>query len=163
MRRRWLPHPLLTLALTAFWVFLVNRPSVGVVALGLVLGILIPLYTTRFWPSPPSLKSYPKAVAYVLLVLWDILVANIQVARLILFKRNAELRPRFFAVPLDITTPEAVATLAGTITMTPGTVTADISADGRALLIHGLDIDDEASTIADIKTRYEARLKEIFA
>ena len=53
--------------------------------------------------------------------------------------------------------------LAGIVTMTPGTVSADLSDDRRTLLVHGLAIDDEAALIRSIKTRYEAPLKEIFA
>ena len=52
--------------------------------------------------------------------------------------------------------------LAGTITMTPGTLTADISACGRALLVHCLDTDDPDAVRDEIKQRYERRLKEIF-
>ena len=61
------------------------------------------------------------------------------------------------------TSPEAVALLAGTITMTPGTVTADVSADGKALLVHCLHAPDPEGVAAEIKDRYESRLKEIFA
>jgi multicomponent K+:H+ antiporter subunit E len=160
---RWLPHPVQTLILTGFWIFLVNDFSLGVLTLGLILGIVVPLYTTRFWARPPRLASLPKATAYFFLVLWDIVVANVQVAYWILFWRNDQLQPRFFTVPLDIRTPEAIATLAGTITMTPGTLSSDLSADGRALLIHGLHVPDVADAVATIKSRYEARLLEIFA
>lgn len=159
----WLPHPLLTLVLTGFWLLLLNDFSMGGLVLGLGLGILIPLYTTNFWPQPPHIKSYPKALAYTILVMWDIVVANVQVAYWILFWSNDQLQPRFFTVPLELKTPEAIATLAGTITLTPGTVSSDLSADGRSLLVHGLHVPDEAATIQTIKTRYEARLLEIFA
>jgi multicomponent K+:H+ antiporter subunit E len=160
---RWLPHPLLTLVLTGFWLLLLNDFSMGGLVLGLGLGILIPLYTTNFWPEPPRVKSYPRAFGYFFLVLGDIVVANVQVAYWILFWRNDQLQPRFFTVPLEIRTPEAIATLAGTITMTPGTVSSDLSADGRALLVHGLHVPDVDETVRTIKTRYEARLLEIFA
>lgn len=159
----WLPHPLLTLVLTGFWLLLLNDFSMGGLVLGLGLGVLIPLYTTKFWPHPPHIASYPKAFTYFLLVLGDIIVANVQVAYWILFWRNERLQPRFFTVPLDVRVPEAIATLAGTITMTPGTVSADLSADGRALLVHGLHVPDEEEMIQSIKRRYEARLQEIFA
>ena len=162
MSQQWLPHPLLTLLLTAFWLVLLNDLSMGGIALGLIIGILIPLYTTNFWPTPPSVKSYPKAIAYTFLVLGDIIVANFQVAYWILLWKVSDLKPRFITIPLDIRTPEAIATLAGTITLTPGTVSADLSADGRALLVHGLHVPDEAEAIAAIKDRYETRLKEIF-
>jgi multicomponent K+:H+ antiporter subunit E len=160
---RWLPHPLLTLVLTGFWLLLLNDFSMGGLVLGLGLGILIPLYTTNFWPTPPRVKSYPRAFVYFFLVLGDIVVANVQVAYWILFWRNDQLQPRFFTVPLEVRTPEAIATLAGTITMTPGTVSSDLSADGRALLVHGLHVPDVDDAVRTIKTRYEARLLEIFA
>jgi len=65
-------------------------------------------------------------------------------------------------IPLDLRSPEAITVLAGTITMTPGTVSADLSADGRALLVHCLDADHPDAVRDEIKTRYERRLKEIF-
>jgi multicomponent K+:H+ antiporter subunit E len=66
-------------------------------------------------------------------------------------------------VPLDLRSPEGISVLAGTITMTPGTVTADVSPDGSALLVHCLDIAEESELVAGIKTRYERRLRRIFA
>jgi multicomponent K+:H+ antiporter subunit E len=84
------------------------------------------------------------------------------VAMIILFKRNENLASRWITVPLDLRTPEAITVLAGTITMTPGTVSSDLAEDGRSLLVHCLDAPDPEATIADIKSRYERRLKEIF-
>lgn len=159
---RYLPHPLMALILTLFWMILLNDFSVGGFVLGAILGIGITLLTARLWPGAPRIRSYPKVTAYLLLVLWDIVVANVQVAALILFRRNADLKPAFISIPLDIRTPEAITLLAGTITMTPGTVSCDLASDGRSLLVHGLHIEDVPAAIADIKQRYEARLKEIF-
>ena len=84
------------------------------------------------------------------------------VARLILGPRAA-LRPGFVRVPVDLREPYAVFTLACIITLTPGTVSSSISEDRRWLLVHALDVDDEAALIADIRQRYELPLKEIFA
>ena len=83
-------------------------------------------------------------------------------ARIVLFMPKAELRPCWLAVPLDIQAPEAIAVLMGTITLTPGTVSCDLAEDGSALLVHALHCPDPAATVDEIKTRYEARLKEIF-
>ena len=52
--------------------------------------------------------------------------------------------------------------LAGTISLTPGTVSSDISSDGRALLVHALDVADPAAEVARIKQRYETRLMKVF-
>jgi multicomponent K+:H+ antiporter subunit E len=144
------------------WVLLANGPSAGSVVVGLVLGIVLPLLTRPFWPDRPVVRAPATVVEYALVVLWDICVANVQVAYLILFKRPEELRSRFLVVPLDTLVPEAIVTLAGTITMTPGTVSCDVSADGRALLVHALDAPDPEEAVATIKRRYERRLLEIF-
>lgn len=159
---RLLPHPLLTLLLALVWVLLANGPSVASLAMGLVLGTVLPLLTRPFWPDRPIVRSPRMVLEYGLIVLWDICVANVQVAYLILFRRPEELRSRFVVVPLETRVPEAIVTLAGTITMTPGTVSCDVSADGRALLVHGLDVADPEELVASIKQRYERRLLEIF-
>lgn len=162
MLARLLPHPLLTLLLTAVWILLANGPSGGSLVMGLVLGIVLPLLTRPFWPDRPVIRAPWTVIEYALVVLWDICVANVQVAYLILFRKPADLHSRFVVVPLDTRVPEAIVTLAGTITMTPGTVSCDVSADGRALLVHALDAPDPEALVATIKERYERRLMEIF-
>lgn len=159
---RILPHPGLTLVITGVWLLLVNAFSLGALVLGLVIGVLVPLFTGPYWPGRPKVRHPLKIVAYLAIVIWDIVVSNVQVAYLVLFRRGESLRSRFVTVPLELTTPEAITVLAGTITMTPGTVSADLSACGRALLVHCLETDDPEGTVAQIKSRYERRLKEIF-
>jgi multicomponent K+:H+ antiporter subunit E len=160
--RRFLPHPRLSLFVTLIWVILVNEISAGAIVMGLALGVLMPILTGPFWPDPPRLRRPLKILEYIGIVVWDIAVANIQVARVILFVPNAQVRSVYVTVPLALRTPEAITVLACTITMTPGTVSAELSADGRALLVHGLDVPDPEGLVAGIKTRYEARLLEIF-
>ena len=162
MTRRFLPHPRLSLFVMLIWVILVNEISAGAIVMGLALGVLMPIVTGPFWPDAPRLRRPMKVLEYIGIVVWDIAVANLQVARLILFVPNAQLRSDYVTVPLALTTPEAITVLAGTITMTPGTVSVELSADGRALLVHGLDVPDPEGLVGDIKSRYEARLLEIF-
>ncbi len=162
MFARLLPHPLLTLTVAAVWVMLANDISVGGVLMGLILGVIVPQITTTFWPQRPRVRRPLKIAEYALVVLWDIVVANVKVAYVVVFKSNRQLRSHFITIPLEIYSPEAITALAGTITMTPGTVTADLSADGRSLLVHCLDTGDPEGEVVGIKQRYEARLKEIF-
>ena len=162
MMRRWLPHPRLSVFVALIWLALVNEISVGAVVMALVLGVLMPILTAPFWPDAPRLRRPLMLLEYAGVVVWDIVLANLQVARLILRVPNDQLRSRYVTVPLALTTPEAITVLAGTITMTPGTLSAELSADGRALLVHGLDVPDADALVAEIKTRYEARLLEIF-
>jgi len=162
MRARILPHPVLSLVLAAVWVLLVNDFSAGSITLGILIGVAVPRLLSAYWPNRPKLRNPRMMAEYALIVLWDIVVSNVQVAYLVLFRRGRSLRSKFVVVPLDLTTPEAITALAGTITMTPGTVSADLSADGKSLLIHCLDTDDPEEAVARIKERYERRLKEIF-
>jgi multicomponent K+:H+ antiporter subunit E len=160
---RWLlPHPFLTLLLTAVWILLQNKFSAGMLVFGLILGVVIPILTARWWTDRPHGIRPLRTLAYVLLVIWDIVIANIQVAWIILTKSNASMSPAWVVVPLDLKEPEAITILMGTITLTPGTVSADLSDNGRYLLVHALDTSDPDAVRDEIKARYERRLKEIF-
>lgn len=159
---RLLPHPLLSLALAMVWLALVNTVTLGNVILGLLFGWAIPLLTAAYWPDRPSLRKPWLFIGYFLLVLWDIVVANVQVALIILFKRRDNIRSEWVRVPLDLTSPEAITMLAGTITMTPGTVSATLSADAGCILVHCLHTDDPDEVRDTIKSRYERRLLEMF-
>lgn len=160
--RRIFPHPQLTILLTLVWLFLANAPSLNSLVFGLILGIIIPFVTQPYWPDRPKLRNWPMVIEYMLVVLWDIIVANVTVAKIILFKRDADRQPNWVCIPLELRTPEAITVLAGTITMTPGTVSCDLSAQGHNLLVHCLDNSDPDAVRDQIKQRYERRLKEIF-
>ncbi|MFN3293043.1 MAG: Na+/H+ antiporter subunit E [Gemmobacter sp.] len=162
MLRKLFPHPWLTLTLTAVWLALMNDLSPGHAVFGLILGTIIPVLTAAYWPDRPRLRSPRMVAEYILIVLWDIVKSNFIVARIVLFMPLSRLQPAWITVPLDLRSPEAITVLAGTITMTPGTVSSDLSACGRAILVHCLHAPDPAGVVTDIKTRYEARLKEIF-
>jgi multicomponent K+:H+ antiporter subunit E len=86
---------------------------------------------------------------------------RVEVARRILGPETA-IRSRFVWLPLTITDPHGIVALAGIITMTPGTLSSELTDDRRHLLIHVLDVDDEAALIAGIKARYEAPLLRVF-
>ncbi|MFN3969888.1 MAG: Na+/H+ antiporter subunit E [Gemmobacter sp.] len=162
MLGRLFPHPYLTALLVVTWLLLVNGWSLGNLVLAIILGTVIPLLTAPYWPNAPKMRNIPAMIEYILVVLWDIVVSNVIVARIVLFMPNDKLRPGWIAVPLDLTSPEAITVLAGTVTMTPGTVSSDMSACGRVLLVHCLHAPDPDATRDGIKNRYEARLKRIF-
>lgn len=167
-RSRLLPSPLLTLALAVFWLLLNNTVDPAHVLLGLLLGWALPLATRALcgaegqprgrgwrWPALRSLLSLAAVVAV------DVIRSNIEVSVLILGPKR-RIRSRFIEVPVSLDDPVAVAVLAGIVTMTPGTLSAGISADRRVLTIHCLHAPDPAAVIESITTRYERPLAEIF-
>lgn len=162
MLRKLFPHPGLTVLLIAVWLLMLNSLSIGGLVVAVLLGTVIPIFSAPFWPGRPPLHFGWPILEYLLVVISDIVVANFHVARIILFRRNRDLRSRWLVIPLELRSAEAITMLAGTISLTPGTVSSDVSADGRFLLVHALDVIDEAAEIARIKQRYEARLQRIF-
>ncbi|MDA3887903.1 MAG: Na+/H+ antiporter subunit E [Allgaiera sp.] len=159
---RLVPHPILTLLLTLVWMMLMNSISAGAVAFGLFLGLVVPFLTQSYWPDRPRIHRPLKIVAYILLVLYDIVMANVTVARIVLFVPRAKLQPAWIVIPLELRSPEAITVLAGSITLTPGTLTAEVSSDAHAILVHCLHAPDPDAVRDEIKHRYERRLLEIF-
>ncbi len=154
-------HVAAALALLCVWLALNQSVSPGHVALGLVIGLAVPLVTRRIAPYPPVRIRRPGLVLRLgLRVLVDIVVASFALARLTLGP-EARVRSQFVWVPLQLRTPQGIATLATIVSLTPGTVSAVVSEDRRHLLVHVFDLDDEAALVATIRERYERPLREI--
>jgi len=158
---RLLPHPLLTPTLAAVWLLLNNTIEPGHILLGLLLGWMIPILTIRFWPDTVRIHRPFVLLHYIAVLLFDIVIANFTVARLILGNPD-RLKPAFAKLPLDLTSDLAISVLANSITLTPGTLSARLSEDRKFLLVHALNETDPKAMIAAIKKRYERPLKEIF-
>lgn len=161
MLRRLFPHPFLSLALWIIWLLLNNTIAFGHVLLGALLAIFIPWFTAAFWQEKVMVRRPWLLTKFVCVVIYEILVANVIVAKLILTRQD-KLQPGFLQVPLELTSPLAISLLANTISLTPGTVTCDLSEDQKTLLIHALHIEDAEKTVAEIKNQFEKPLKEIF-
>ncbi len=159
--RPFWPAPLMSAVLFVVWPVLNQSWSLGQLLLGLLLAWSIPWLIEPLRDERARLRRPGSIVRLGFIVLKDIITSNIDVAKLILGREEA-IRPAFFWVPLSITDPHGIVALAGIITMTPGTLSADLSEDRRHLLVHALNVDDEAALIATIKARYEAPLMEIF-
>jgi multicomponent K+:H+ antiporter subunit E len=160
--RRLLPHPLLSVLLMLVWLLLVNSYAPGQFILGITWGILIPRVTDIFWTEQTSINRPASIVKLCAAVISDIIAANVVVARRILGPVN-RLRPAFVEYPLELNDPVAVTLLAGIISLTPGTVSANLNPDRTVMLIHCLHLDDEEELVQRIRQRYEIPLKEIFA
>ena len=169
---RWLPTPYRSVLLFIVWLLLNQSVEAVHLFFGALLSILIPLLTLSFRDPQPLIERPLLALRYILRVFGDIITANAQVAVLILGPTK-RLNPAFVKVPLDLSHELPITILASTVSMTPGTVSAEVypSAESLAegepmpqrwLLIHVLNLSDEAELIASIKQRYEAPLKEIF-
>lgn len=161
LRQRWLPRPILTLLLFTTWLLLNNSVAPGHLVLALVLAVLIPIASEPLQTQQAKVVYPLKLVKYFMVLIWDIVVANLRVAKLILGPTRA-LQPGFIALPLELAGDLPITLLASTISLTPGTLSAELSEDRQWLYIHALDVVDEQALITEIKARYEQPLREIF-
>ena len=157
---RFLPSPLLSLTIAIIWLLL-NGVYIGHILLALILAVSLPLLLARIEPDRPIIAAPMTIARLSLMVFYDIVKANIEVAILILGPQN-KIQSGFIWIPLDIQSSYGIASLAGIITMTPGTLSADVTEDRRWLLVHCLHVVDKQAAINDIKQRYEGPLREIF-
>lgn len=160
-RFRFLPSPMHSLLLFVVWLLLNNTVAPGHLVLGGFLALLIPLLTSGMQDPQPKFRKPLTTIRYVLMVIGDIVVANFEVAMLVLGSTK-KLNPAFVAVPMDITYELPITILASTVSLTPGTVSAEISEDKKWLYVHVLNLTDQDALIAQIKQRYERPLMEIF-
>lgn len=162
MMRRIFPRPMLSVVLFLFWAVLNNVSSLGMLLLGGLLALVLPLIVMPFWPDAPRLARPGLALRFATLVMADIVTANWIVARLIVGPTR-HLNPAFVDVPLDLRDPFVATILGSIVALTPGTVSVDINRELWVLRIHALNVPDPDELVRQIKQRYEAPIKEIFA
>jgi len=159
---RLLPHPVVSCVIAAVWLALNSSVAALHLITAAALGVALPLALGHLLDDPVHLHRPGTAVRLALVVVRDIVVANLAVARRVLGP-TGRLRPGFVTVPLDATThPDAAALLAAIIALTPGTVAADVDDARTRILVHVLDLDDPDALVAEIKRRYERPLNEVF-
>lgn len=154
------PHPLVSVIVGLSWLMLQHSASFGNVLLAVILGLAIPKMMQRFVVRTPNL-DWGEAFKLFFVVLWDIIVSNIKVAKLVLGS-SKNLKPKWYRVPLETNHNQVNSLLAMIITTTPGTVSAGIDLDRGDILVHSLNTDDTQADIDDIKQRYEQPLIRIF-
>ena len=159
-RARWLPHPWLAALLAGAWLLLQHSLAPVHLLSASLIGLVLPHLLDGFLPAPARIRVAP-ALRLTAVVLWDIVMSNLVVARLVLGPMR-RLHPAWITVPLTLTHPTAVALLASIITNTPGTVSCAVDEAKRVILVHALDCTDTDQMAIDIKTRYEVPLLAIF-
>jgi multicomponent K+:H+ antiporter subunit E len=160
--KRWLPFPLVSLALLATWLLLNQTLAAGHAILGAVIALGGGL-ALALLQAPGSMVRRPAAIAALAwLVLVDIVRSNIAVARIVINPGQRRQTSGFLDIPLELRNPAGLAALACIITSTPGTAWARYDSAQGVLTIHILDLVDEDAWIRTVKDRYERRLLEIF-
>jgi len=157
---RWFSHPWLSVLLAVSWLLLQHTLAPVHLISAVLIGLVVPRLLHGFLPIMAPVRLLP-ALRLLAVVLWDIVLSNFVVARLVLGPMSRP-RPAWVTVPLALTHPTAISLLASIITTTPGTVSCTIDEQRRHILVHALDCSDPAQMAADIKARYEGPLLAIY-
>lgn len=160
-QRRWLAHPFISAILAAGWLMLQESLALPQLITAAVLALAIPRLIAGFLGPRVIVGSWVTVLRFIPIVLWDIIVSNVAVAKLVL-STSRRPEPAWVRVPLDLRNPNGIALMASVITMTPGTVSCIIDEAEYVILVHALDCSDPVAMARDIKARYERPLMEIF-
>ena len=156
---------ILATILFAFWLILSGRFDIGHVTAGLFCACLITLLTARWLGQPPaSLEARPSVdgiswVSFFLYLPWlgaQIVLANLHVARVVL-SPNLPVNPSLVRTPVNKSNTYARLLLANSITLTPGTVSLDLTE--QEIVVHALT----STTAASVQTgEMHRRVERIF-
>lgn len=159
---RIFPHPILAVALVVMWLLL-NGLSVGHLVLGTAIALIAGQAMAALDPVRPRIRSWGALVKLFLIVMVDIVISNVQVARIILVGRRFGLpRAGFVEIDLELRNPTGLAILGVIVTATPGTTWMDYDAARGRLLLHVFNLVDEETWRDTVNNRYGGLLKEIF-
>ena len=161
--RRLLPHPWLALSLLLTWLLLVQSLAPGSILLGSLFAIVGSWALASLAPQRAHLRRLAVVPGLLRDVLVEVVRSNNAVAQIILRPATGRTRRAGFVhVPLDMRDPYGLAALACILTATPGTVWVEYDSVDGVMLLHVLDLIDEAEWIAIVKEKWERRLMEIF-
>lgn len=140
--------------------FLKNEYSGNTFIIGYILGLLILIVFHHFFNERFYLLRVYAVMKLVLLFFRELLLSNIAVLKVIL-KPRLTITPGIFALETKLTKDWEITTLANLITLTPGTLVVNVSADNKTLYIHAMDLADKQEAIDNIKNTFEKAIMEV--
>ena len=158
-------NPLMIVIMLALtWAAMTGTFSGLNLLLGAAIGVLAVLLLRRHLGPPRRFRQLRNAASLAVLFLYELGVSAVRVAIVVLTPNlNAALHPAIIAFPLTVTSDAEITLLANLITLTPGTLSVDVSEDRRFLYVHALAYGSRESLIADIAGGFEAKVREVFA
>ncbi len=148
------------LLLALIWTMLTGDMSFGNLMIGLLLGYLILLFQKASSHQGRYARKVSALLRFAGFSIYELLSSSIRVAHDVLTP-TLHARPGIIAIPLEVESDIEITTLANIITLTPGTVTLDISEDHKVLYVHAMFADDPERVRREIKDGLERRLLEI--
>ncbi len=153
MRSQFLSNILLML----IWVFLSGSYNLYNFSFGFILGFLIIWIIGSSQGKTKYVKILPRVIGFLFYFIYEVIIANLQVAYEVMTP-GLNVTPGIIRIPLDVETDLEISLLANLITLTPGTLSLDVSDDKKVLYVHSMYVKDKDEFIHDIKTGFERRI-----
>jgi multicomponent Na+:H+ antiporter subunit E len=151
---------LMNLLLTLVWMALTGK----FFFLNFLFGFVLSFFILKIMSERSDYTSYfnriPKIIAFVFFFMYELLKANIEVAYDVITP-SFYMAPGIVKIPLDAKSSLEITLLANLITLTPGTLSLDVSDDKKVLYVHVMYLRNKEQFITNIKTGFEKRLLEI--
>jgi len=153
----------INILLALVWAALTGQFTLENLAIGFILGYFI-LYLLRgVFHSGEYFAKGEQLVRFLIFFLWELLVANIRVARDVLRPGPLRMKPRVIAVPLDLRGEVPVTFLANILSLTPGTLSLDVSDDCKTLFVHSIHAPDPEQAKLEVKQGFERLAANLFS
>ncbi|MDQ7819158.1 MAG: Na+/H+ antiporter subunit E [Armatimonadota bacterium] len=147
--------------LAAIWAAVTGQVTVLNLLVGFALGHLVLWIVQRaVGPTSSYFRKVRQVLGFAVFYLWELILANLRVAYDVVTPTH-HMRPGTIAIPLDARTDVEITMVANLITLTPGTLSLDVSSDRRVLYIHAMYIDDVERVRRRIKRGVERRVLEV--
>jgi multicomponent Na+:H+ antiporter subunit E len=147
--------------LAFIWAAVTGRFILSNVVVGMLLGYAVLFIAQPLMGPSNYFRRIHRGVAFAFFYVWQLVLANLRVASDVL-KPQARARPGVLAIPLEAKSDLEISMLANLITLTPGSVSLDVSSDRRFLYLHAMYIDDVDRYREDVKSSFERRVLEVF-
>ena len=152
---------LINIMLSIAWAALLGEFSTVNMISGFVFGYFMLWLMQSLWGTTNYSNKLWRIIIFVAYFLKELVIANVRVAYSVLAPNN-RMRPGIAAIPLDIKSDAEITMLANLITLTPGTLSLDVSDDRKVLYVHGIHIYDLEEFKQDVKNGFERRVQEVF-
>ncbi len=151
----------LSLVFAIIWVAVSGSATLHNLALGFVLSTLALWIVRHDMGARGYWGRLGRILSLLILFFKELALSAWKVATLVM-RRDMDLKPGIFAYPLTVDRDFEITLLANLITLTPGTLSVDVSADRKTLFVHAIDCSDVEATKRDIANGFERKIMEAF-
>jgi multicomponent Na+:H+ antiporter subunit E len=148
------------IVLAAVWAFAVGELSLLNLTIGFTLGYAVLWLGRNVFGAEDYCARLPRLLELLLYFFWKLIQANLRVAHDVITPKH-RMRPGIIAVPLDARTDGEITLLASMLTLTPGSLSLEVSPDRQLLFVHVLYLRDVEAEKRTIKEGFERRLLEV--